>query len=94
MTRKIVSGYKGIMDLDLTNIPLKFHKELVSLHMKDIDEYKLEQAKRSPNTRYENTVVKSEKYWKIYYDNVRRRREELESKWFKYREHNVNDEKS
>lgn len=91
MTRKIVSGYKGIMDLDLTNIPLKFHKELVSLHMKDIDEYKLEQAKRSPNTRYENTVVKSEKYWKIYYENVRRKREELEDKWFKLRNHDVNE---
>ena len=68
MTSKhIIPGYKGIMDLDLTNIPIKFHKELVNLHMKDIDEYKLEQDRRSPSNRYENTVVKSEKYWKIYH---------------------------
>lgn len=92
MTSKhIISGYKGIMDLDLTNIPLKFHKELVNLHMKDIDEYKLEQARRSPSNRYENTVVKSEKYWKIYHENVRRRRQELEDKWFKHRNHDLNE---
>ena len=33
----IVKGYNGIMDLDLTNVPVKLHKELIKQHHKDND---------------------------------------------------------
>jgi hypothetical protein len=57
----IINGYKGIMDLDLTSIDKKFHQELVSLHFKQIEDYKLEQLKRPINLRYENTIERLEK---------------------------------
>ena len=41
-----VEGYKGIMELDLTNVPEKFHSEMVAIHLNDIKEYKIEQAQR------------------------------------------------
>ena len=53
----IVKGYNGIMDLDLTNVPVKLHKELIQQHHKDIKDYKLEQAKLPEKSRYENTVL-------------------------------------
>ena len=31
----IIKGYNGIMDLDLSNIPKQFHKELIDLHYKN-----------------------------------------------------------
>jgi len=55
----IIKGYNGIMDLDLTNIPKHFHKELIELHYKDITDYKKEQAKLKPHLRYENTILKA-----------------------------------
>lgn len=58
---KIINGYKGIMDLDLTNIPEQFHKEMINLHYKDIDEYKMEQKKRKPKERYEYCVERVDK---------------------------------
>lgn len=53
----IIKGYNGIMDLDLTNVPVKLHKELIKQHHKDIKDYKLEQAKLPEKSRYENTVL-------------------------------------
>tara|TARA_Y100000287_G_C13989707_1_gene242227 strand:+ start:238 stop:537 length:300 start_codon:yes stop_codon:yes gene_type:complete len=53
----IIKGYKGIMDLDLSTIPPSFHKETVAQHIKDIQEYKMEQLSRPARLRYENTVV-------------------------------------
>jgi hypothetical protein len=47
----IVAGYKGIMELDLTDVREELKKELVAQHQKDIYEYKLE-----PRLRYENTI--------------------------------------
>ena len=52
----IVEGYKGIMDLDLTNVREDLKKELAKQHQKDIDEYKGEQNKLEPRLRYENTI--------------------------------------
>ncbi len=52
----IVAGYKGIMDLDLTNVREDLKKELAKQHQKDIDEYKGEQNKLEPRLRYENTI--------------------------------------
>jgi hypothetical protein len=55
----IIKGYKGIMDLDLSTIPPSFHKETVAQHIKDIQEYKMDQLSRPERLRYENTVVRA-----------------------------------
>jgi len=52
----IVKGYKGVMDLDLTNIHPVFHKSLIEQHKKDIEKYKLYQQTLEPELRYENTI--------------------------------------
>jgi len=52
----IVAGYKGIMDLDLTDVHEELKKELTEQHQRDIDEYKAEQFKLEPRLRYENTI--------------------------------------
>lgn len=57
----IEPGYKGIMDLDLTDIPHKFRKQAISQHHKDIHEYKEEQAKRPERSRYEYTIERTER---------------------------------
>lgn len=56
-----VPGYKGIMELDLTNVEPKFHKEMKKQHKKDIEDYKMEQSKLPKRLRYENTIVKAHK---------------------------------
>tara|TARA_B100001093_G_C26576424_1_gene905235 strand:- start:159 stop:401 length:243 start_codon:yes stop_codon:yes gene_type:complete len=63
---KIIKGYNGIMDLDLTNVDSKLHKTMINQHYKDIEEYKIEQAKLKPEQRYENTIKKA--YQKIEYE--------------------------
>lgn len=57
----IVEGYKGIMDLDLTNVREDLKKELAKQHQKDIGEYKGEQNKLEPRLRYENTIGRVQK---------------------------------
>jgi hypothetical protein len=52
----IVDGYKGIMDLDLTDVREEFKKDLTIQHQKDIDEYKSQQSRLEPRLRYENTI--------------------------------------
>ena len=64
---KIIKGYNGIMDLDLTNIDPKLHKSMISQHYQDMEEYKLEQSKLKPEQRYENTIGKA--YQKMEYEN-------------------------
>lgn len=59
--KEIVDGYKGIMELDLTDIPENLKKIIVEQHEKDIDNYKAEQYKLKPNLRYENTVERIQK---------------------------------
>ena len=59
--KEIISGYKGIMELDITDIPSHLKKDTVERHMKDIDEYKREQYKLKPHLRYENTIERIEK---------------------------------
>ena len=39
----IVSGYKGIMPLDLTHVDPKYHKVLINQHSADISDYKIYQ---------------------------------------------------
>lgn len=52
----IVKGYKGIMDLDLSQIDPKFHTDVVRQHFEDITEYKREQSIRPDKLRYENAI--------------------------------------
>ena len=62
MSKKdIVEGYKGIMDLDLTDVDPKYKKIMAAQHLKDIDNYKGEQAQLKPHLRYENTIGKVQK---------------------------------
>jgi len=56
----IEPGYKGIMALDLTDIPHKFRKQAIDQHHHDIGEYKREQAERPARDRYENTVERAQ----------------------------------
>lgn len=56
-----VPGYKGIMELDLTNVDPKLHREMKKQHEIDIEDYKAEQEKLPKRLRYENTIVKAEK---------------------------------
>jgi hypothetical protein len=63
--KNIVPGYNGIMDLDLTNIPKKYHQEMIKLHNQDIEDYKVEQAKRPSHLRYENSILRVENQLKI-----------------------------
>lgn len=65
-----MNGYKGIMALNLSSVDPKFHKELIQLHQADIKEYKLDQAKRKPKDRYDNSVGRVLK--NIEYDNMLR----------------------
>jgi len=57
----IEPGYKGIMALDLTDIPHKFRKQAIDQHHHDIGEYKREQAERPERSRYENTVERAQR---------------------------------
>ena len=54
--QKIIKGYKGIMDLDLTDVESHKHKSMIEQHNKDIIDYKTEQLKLKPSLRYENNV--------------------------------------
>lgn len=56
MSRYIIKGYNGIMDLDLTKVDKSLHKSLIEQHMKDIELYKIEQANLPESKRYENTI--------------------------------------
>ena len=57
----IIAGYKGIMDLDLTDVREDLKKEITIQHQKDIDDYKTEQFKLKPHLRYENTIERIQK---------------------------------
>ena len=53
---EIIPGYKGIMDLDLSNINEVYKKDIVNQHYKDIEQYKKEQSELPEHLRYENTI--------------------------------------
>ena len=66
----IVKGYKGVMDLDLSNIHPVFHKSLIEQHKKDIEKYKLYQQTLEPELRYENAIELVLKK-RAFYDTMR-----------------------
>ena len=61
MSKDTIDGYLGIMELDLTNIPENLKKVAAEQHMKDIENYKGEQALLPVKLRYENTIVRIQK---------------------------------
>jgi len=52
----IVSGYKGIMPLDLTHVDPKYHKDLINQHSDDIRDYKIYQNSLKPELQYDNSI--------------------------------------
>lgn len=66
----IVKGYKGVIDLDLTQVEPIYHKLLIEQHNKDIENYKKYQEKLEPEMRYENSIGKVITD-KEYYDKLR-----------------------
>ena len=71
-----VPGYKGIMELDLTNVDPKLHKEMKKQHEEDIKNYILEQKKLPKRLRYENTIVKAQKIMEMDY-MIQKRKQEI-----------------
>lgn len=61
---KIVKGYNGIMDLDLSCVEEKYHKEVIDQHYRDISDYKKYQSSLKKELRYENTVKRINKMLK------------------------------
>ena len=85
MKKNIIDGYHGIMSLDLTNIDKKYHKNLISEHNKNIEEYKLEQEKLPYHLKYENCVQKIyTQLEKEDYHRKKRKQKEQEEKYKKY----------
>lgn len=70
-----VPGYKGIMELDLTNVDKILHSEMKKQHEIDIEEYKAEQEKLPKKLRYENTVVRAEKAIEMDAQIMKRKKE-------------------
>lgn len=40
MKSKIIPGYNGIIPLDLTHVDPKYHKEMIRVHLNDIEHIK------------------------------------------------------
>lgn len=64
----VIKGYKGIMDLDLTNIDPIHHKSLIKQHKRDIINYKRYQENLHEELRYENTIGKIEKDREYFFE--------------------------
>ena len=76
---KKIDGYKGIMELDLTNIHPLYHDIIIKQHKQDILLYKQYQKQLDPCMRYENTIGKILKD-KKYYENLNNMKIELKKK--------------
>ena len=89
----IIKGYNGIMDLDLTNVPEKLHKEMIKQHQKDITDYRIEQAKMPARLRYENTVLVILERMKRFrtFENIRLR--ELERIKYEEQDRKINPQR-
>ena len=78
---KKIEGYKGIMELDLTNIHPIYHDMLIKQHKQDILLllYKKYQKQLEPEMRYENNIGKIIKD-KQFYDNIRDMQAQIKKK--------------
>jgi hypothetical protein len=61
MDKKIIKGYKGIIDLDLSLVHKDYIKSVIKQHYKDIKNYKKYQKSLKPEHRYENTIERINK---------------------------------
>ena len=79
----IIDGYKGIMPLDMRDIDPKYRNDAIKQHTHDISEYMKYQKTLSPRLRYENTVMRAEKLYKIDDDAAldRRKKREIEQEY-------------
>lgn len=82
MKSKIIPGYNGIIPLDLTHVDPKYHKEMIRVHLNDIETYKKEQSKLPERLRYENSILRIQKQltYERYLEKVRIDREENEKR--------------
>jgi hypothetical protein len=64
MSKMIVKGYKGVMELDLSLLPAIYRDSAVTQHYQDIIEYKKYQKSLKPEHRYENTIERIKKQHK------------------------------
>ncbi len=74
-----IDGYKGIMELDLTNIHPVYHDIIIKQHKQDILLYKQYQKQLDPNMKYENTIGRILKD-KKFYENIINMKAELKKK--------------
>ncbi len=82
----IIDGYKGIMELDLTNIDPKYHKSYITQHYKDIKDYKIYQSTLETHLQYENTIVRIQKNNEVERDIIIKKEEEKKQKKDQYYE--------
>ena len=61
MNKNIVKGYKGIIDLDLSLVPIDHRESAIKQHYQDIKDYKKYQKTLKPEHRYENTILRIKK---------------------------------
>ena len=61
MEKKIIKGYKGVMDLDLSLVHNDYIKSVIKQHYKDIKNYKKYQKSLKSEHRYENTIERINK---------------------------------
>jgi len=61
MSKNIIPGYKGVMDLDLTGVLDCNKKLIIEQHETDIKNYNIEQASLPSRLRYENTIERIQK---------------------------------
>lgn len=76
---KKIDGYKGIMELDLTDIHPVYHDIIIKQHKRDIELYKEYQNKLPTELRYENKIGKIIKD-KQFYDNIRNMQAQIKKK--------------
>ena len=82
-----IDGYKGIMELDLKNIPRIYHDIVIKQHKQDIINYKQYQSSLPIEQQYDNGVGKIIRD-KVYYDKLRDAKimEQLKEENKKYKE--------
>ena len=82
----IVKGYKGIIDLDLTNIHPVYHNILIKQHKQDIENYKKYQKSLEPELRYDNAIckiIKDREYYNKLRDFYASEKKKQENQYYK-----------
>ena len=82
----IVKGYKGIIDLDLTNIHPVYHNILIKQHKQDIENYKKYQESLEPELRYDNAIgkiIKDREYYNKLRDFYASEKKKQENQYYK-----------